>query len=106
MSWGFRTGSFLCDRCIPDDMNISLAIGNGAGRIVAGMLSDKLGRKAIKSWFLAVLGIAIFALYMLGVNELVLLFGTAAFLLALTFVRYPRGEADLLVPGGVSKPGP
>ncbi len=47
----------------------------------------KLGRKAAKSWFLALVGLAVFALYLLGVNELLLLFGTAVFMLIITFAR-------------------
>ena len=47
----------------------------------------KLGRKAVKSWLLAAIGVAVFALYLLGVNELALLFGTALLMLALTVLR-------------------
>ena len=47
----------------------------------------KLGRKAVKNWQLGLLGAAVFGLYLLGVHELVLLFGTAALMLAITFVR-------------------
>ena len=47
----------------------------------------KLGRKAVKNWFLAAIGLAVFALYLLGVNELALLFGTAALMLLITFIR-------------------
>ncbi|MDX1415589.1 MAG: chromate efflux transporter [Candidatus Promineifilaceae bacterium] len=47
----------------------------------------KLGRKAVKSRLLALIGIAVFVLYLLGVNELVLLFGTASLMLIITFIR-------------------
>jgi len=47
----------------------------------------KLGRKAVKNWQLGLLGVVVFALYLYGVNELVLLFGTAVLMLAITFVR-------------------
>jgi chromate transporter len=65
----------------------------------------KLGRKAVKNWFLAVIGITVFALYLLGINELVLLFGTAAFMLLLTFVRR-QYKAALVVPPIVHLPQP
>jgi chromate transporter len=47
----------------------------------------KLGRKAVKNWQLGLLGVVIFALYLYGVNELALLFGTAVLMLAVTFLR-------------------
>ncbi|MFN2136402.1 MAG: chromate efflux transporter [Candidatus Promineifilaceae bacterium] len=47
----------------------------------------KLGRKAVKNWQLGLLGAAVFVLYLLGVNELVLLFGTAGLMLAIAFIR-------------------
>ena len=47
----------------------------------------KLGRKAVKSWLLGLLGALVLALYLLGVNEIALLFGTAVLMLAITFVR-------------------
>ncbi|MEJ2751815.1 MAG: chromate transporter [Chloroflexota bacterium] len=47
----------------------------------------KLGRKAVKNWQLGLLGVVVFALYLYGENELVLLFGTAVLMLAITFVR-------------------
>ena len=47
----------------------------------------KLGRKAVKNWQLGLLGVVVFALYLYGVNELVLLFGTAVLMLAITFAR-------------------
>jgi len=65
----------------------------------------KLGRKAVKSWLLAVIGIAVFALYWLGVNELVLLFGTAALMLGITFMRR-RLTPMLLLPPLVDLPAP
>lgn len=43
----------------------------------------KLARVAVKGPLLAVLGVAVFALYLLGINELVLLFGTAVLMLLL-----------------------
>ncbi len=47
----------------------------------------KLGRKAVKSWLLAVIAVAVFGLYLFGINELVLLFGTAILMLLITFLR-------------------
>ena len=58
----------------------------------------KLGRKAVKNWLLAAIGIAVFVLYLLGVNELVLLFGTAVFMLVLTFIRRQFTTALVLPP--------
>lgn len=50
-----------------------------------------LGRTAVKrSSLLALVGIAALALYLLGVNELVVLFGGAAVVLALRAARRPR----------------
>lgn len=57
----------------------------------------KLGRKAVKNWQLGLLGVVVFALYLYGVNELVLLFGTAVLMLAITFVRR-KFTAVLAVP--------
>jgi chromate transporter len=65
----------------------------------------KLGRKAAKNWFLALLGAAVLALYLLGVNELVLLFGTAALMLALTFIRKEFLSA-MMIPPLVELPAP
>ena len=47
----------------------------------------KLGRKAVKSWLLAVIGVVVFGLYLFGINELVLLLGTAVLMLLITFLR-------------------
>jgi chromate transporter len=65
----------------------------------------KLGRKAVKNWFLAVIGLAVFALYLLGVNELALLFGTAAFMLIFTFLRRQL-LAVLVTPSLITMPQP
>ena len=58
----------------------------------------KLGRKAVKSRLLAVIGVAVFALYLLGVNELVLLFGTAVLMLMLTFIKRQFATALIIAP--------
>jgi chromate transporter len=58
----------------------------------------KLGRKAVKNWQLGLLGVVVFALYMLGINELVLLFGSAALMLVVTFVRRQFFAAALVPP--------
>jgi chromate transporter len=63
----------------------------------------KLGRKAVKSWFLALIGAAVLLLYFFGVNELVLLFGTAALMLIITFVR-KQFMAALIAPPLVTLP--
>jgi chromate transporter len=65
----------------------------------------KLGRKAVKSWLLALIGIAIFALFMLGVHELVLLFGTAVLMLLITLIRR-QSAAALVAPPFVELPAP
>jgi len=58
----------------------------------------KLGRKAVKNWLLAAIGIAVFALYLWGINELILLFGTAVFMLLLTFVKHHYNAAFIVPP--------
>ena len=58
----------------------------------------KLGRKAVKSWLLALIGTAVFILYLLGVNELVLLFGTAALMLIITLIRRQVMAAFIVLP--------
>ena len=65
----------------------------------------KLGRKAVKSWLLALIGIAVFALFMLGVHELVLLFGTAVLMLLITLIRR-QFAAALVAPPFVELPAP
>lgn len=65
----------------------------------------KLGRKAVKSWLLALIGIAVFVLFMLGVHELVLLFGTAVLMLLITLVRR-QFAAAFVVPPFVELPSP
>ena len=65
----------------------------------------KLGRKAVKNWGLALLGTAVLALYLYGINELVLLFGTAALMLILTFMRR-QFTAALMAPPLYQLPGP
>lgn len=65
----------------------------------------KLGRKAVKNWLLAVIGVGVFALYLLGINELALLFGTAALMLLITFVRR-QFLAALVIPPYIELPGP
>ncbi|MCI0395340.1 MAG: chromate efflux transporter [Chloroflexi bacterium] len=57
----------------------------------------KLGRKAVKGWILAVLGMVVLVLYLLGVNELLLLFGsTLAYWSMRTLSR--QRQAVLLLP--------
>jgi chromate transporter len=65
----------------------------------------KLGRKAVKNWLLAAIGIVVFALYLWGINELVLLFGTAVFMLLLTFVKR-QYAAPLFAPPLFNLPAP
>lgn len=63
----------------------------------------KLGRKAVKSWLLALIGLAVLVLYLLGVHELVLLFGTAVFMLIITLIRR-QISAAMVVPPFLSMP--
>ena len=63
----------------------------------------KLGRKAVKSWLLGAIGLAVFALYLYGVNELALLFGTAVLMLIITFARH-QFFAALVAPPLVAMP--
>lgn len=46
-----------------------------------------LGRTALKSIPLAIIGLAVFGLYLWGVSELILLFGAAAFVFAIHLIR-------------------
>ncbi len=64
----------------------------------------RLGRIALKGWMLAAVGIAAVALYLLGVNELVVLFGGALLVLAISAVRrLPQGMMVLLPFAGLSR---
>lgn len=65
----------------------------------------KLGRKAVKNWLLALIGLAVFVFYMLGINELVLLFGTAVLMLLITVVRR-RFASALMMPPLFDLPAP
>lgn len=65
----------------------------------------KLGRKAVKNWLLALIGLAVFVFYMLGINELVLLFGTAVLMLLITVVRR-RFASALIMPPLFDLPAP
>ncbi len=51
-----------------------------------------LGRKAVKTRFLGVVGLAVLVLYLLGVNEIVLLFGGALLVMLVTNLPRLRGE--------------
>jgi len=48
---------------------VTLAVGNGAGRIVAGIISDKLGRKTALVLFLLFQAVMVFLLSMAGPNS-------------------------------------
>lgn len=62
-----------------------------------------LGRAAVKNIWLALLGLAVLALYFLGVNEILLLFGGAALGMLFLAARQGRltGLKTLLVPVGL-----
>ncbi|MDX1991233.1 MAG: chromate efflux transporter [bacterium] len=46
-----------------------------------------LGQKAAKTWLLTAVGVAVFVLYLLGINEILLLFGGALFVLLVTVIQ-------------------
>jgi chromate transporter len=50
-----------------------------------------LGRGAVKSWLLGVVGLAVLALYLLGYNELALLFGGGVLVMLIANLRRLRG---------------
>lgn len=56
-----------------------------------------LGQKAVKTGLLGVVGVAVFVLYLLGINEILLLFGGTLFVvLAQNIQRWRTGAAALL----------
>jgi chromate transporter len=60
-----------------------------------------LGRSAVKNLFLGAVGAAVLALYLLGINELALLFGSGIVLLLIHLVRQGRlgaSAAALIIP--------
>ena len=58
-----------------------------------------LGRKAVKSVFLGIVGISVLVLYLLGINELILLFGGALVVMVVQNARRLRsGGAAMLLP--------
>src|SRR5207249_3729034 len=64
---------------------------------VVGQALWNLGRTAVKTQLLAAVGVAVFGLYLFGVNELALLFGGAALVLAVRAgTRWLRAAAVLL----------
>lgn len=66
---------------------------------VIGQAIYNLGGKAAKSAFYIALGIAVFALYLLGINELVLLFGGALLaMLVMNVRRLWQNRAAMVVP--------
>jgi chromate transporter len=68
----------------------------------------RLGRTAVRTAFLAAVGAAVLGLYLLGLNEIVLLFGGALLVMAVENarrLRSVRSAAGALLPaGGVSLP--
>lgn len=57
----------------------------------------RLGRKAYKDWFLLFVGALVFGLFLIGVNELALLFGGGALVMAVR--NAPGIRAEVLLPG-------
>src|SRR5690606_28131594 len=58
-----------------------------------------LGRKAVKSVFLGIVGMGVLALYLLGINELILLFGGALVVMVVQNARRLRsGGAAVFLP--------
>jgi OFA family oxalate/formate antiporter-like MFS transporter len=66
----------------------TLAIGNGAGRIVAGMLSDKLGRKITMFIFFVLQAVSIFLLSMAHEDTILANIGVLGVLSALIGANY------------------
>jgi len=68
--------------------------------VIAAILQAllRLGRTAVKDIWLALVGAAAVALYLLGVNELILLFGGAAVVMLLRTGRRMASAGHLLVP--------
>jgi chromate transporter len=68
----------------------------------------RLGRTAVRTRFLAVVGLAVLALYLLGMNEIVLLFAAGFFVMAVRYaesLRWSRGAVGALLPvAGASLP--
>jgi chromate transporter len=57
-----------------------------------------LGRKAVKGWITALAGVAVVALYLLGINEIALLFaGAVAVMLIYTGKRFLKGAVSAVV---------
>ena len=61
---------------------VALAIGNGAGRIIAGIVSDKLGRKATMCLFFVLQAVLVFLLSLASAEGSVLGTATALTILA------------------------
>ncbi|MBK8986091.1 MAG: chromate efflux transporter [Chloroflexi bacterium] len=59
-----------------------------------------LGRKAVKGPFLGAVGVAVFVLYLLGLNELLLLFGAGVLVTAVQYGRRlaARGSLPMMAP--------
>lgn len=58
----------------------------------------RLGRAAVKGPLLAAVGVVVFALYLLGINELVLLFGMGLLIMAIQLVRGRTASSAALLP--------
>jgi chromate transporter len=58
-----------------------------------------LGKKAVKGWVTALVGIGVIALYLLGLNEILLLFAGAAVVLAIYAIRRFRWKSAAAVMG-------
>ncbi len=67
---------------------VALAIGNGAGRIIAGMLSDKLGRKVTIILFLLLQAVMVMLLSLAGTIEVLGSATAMAILAALVGANY------------------
>jgi len=74
----------------------TLAIGNGAGRIIAGVLSDKIGRKATMCIFFVIQAVMVVLLAIAAKGEA--LSGTAALALIAAFVGMNYGSNLSLFP--------
>lgn len=77
-------------------MALFYALANGLGRIVWGMVSDKLGRKASLTLMMAIQGVVMLAFFYMGGNVALLYVGAAliGFNFGGNFALFPAATAD------------
>jgi chromate transporter len=73
----------------------------GVGPVMLVIIADalwQLGRRALRSWLLAVTAAAVLAGYVVGIGVVILLLGGAAIVTVARNIRRLRGAANLLLP--------